>query len=174
MKLEIQVWFRNPILRKKAEEFVDFKDAEKIEKDMVDFLNSEDNWVWIAGPQLWISKRIFIAQFDKKTSTTVINPKILEFSEKTSVLQEWCLSLFWVWADVERPREIIVEFFTAEWKKRKRKLKWFASKVFQHELDHLDWILFIDRATWKNVSLDKEIDLKKLQLDDIIVDTKSL
>lgn len=168
MELKIQTWFNNPILRKVSDEIVDFKDAKKIEKAMKDFLD-EENWVWLAAPQIWINKKIFIAQFDKKNNTTVVNPKILQFSEKESVMQEWCLSLPWVWADVERPSEVVVEFFTVKWEKRKLKLDWFAARVFQHELDHLDWILFIDRANWNNVNIDDWVDLRKLELEEIIV-----
>ena len=106
MTLKIQTWYNNPILRKISDEIVDFKDAKKIEKEMKDFLNNEENWVGLAGPQVWIMKRIFIAQFDKKRNTTVVNPKIIDFWSKKTISQEWCLSLFWVWADVERSKNI--------------------------------------------------------------------
>lgn len=169
MTLKIQTWYNNPILRKISDEIVDFKDAKKIEKEMKDFLNNEENWVGLAGPQVWIMKRIFIAQFDKKRNTTVVNPKIIDFWSKKTISQEWCLSLFWVWADVERSKNITVEFFNTKWEKKTLKLTWFASLVFQHELDHLDGILFIDRATWENISIDNWVDLKKLQLDKVLV-----
>ena len=119
MKLKIQTGLNNPILRTIWEEIIDFSEAKKIVKEMKIFLANSEDWVWLAAPQVWISKKIFLAQFDKKKTSVIINPKILEFSEKKCVWQEWCLSLPWVFLDIERSKEILVEFQNLKWEIQK-------------------------------------------------------
>ena len=169
MDLKFQKWFNNPILRKISEEFTDFWEVKELDKKIRDFLAAEENWVWIAAPQVWINKRLFLAEFDKKKVTTVVNPKILQKSKTTLIKQEGCLSLAWVWANVERSKSILVEYQDIKWKKISGRLEWFAAQVFQHELDHLDWILFMDRFVWNSIEVDEGVDLKELGLDKLFV-----
>ena len=145
--MKIITWENNPILRKISVTIDDFKDVKKIEKSLKTSLaKHEQNWVWLSAPQIWINKRIFIGMFDKEKLTTVINPKIIKYSQKTEIAQEWCLSLPWLWWDVERSLVIQVEYYTNKWEKVIENLDKFPAKVFQHEFDHLEWILFIDRV----------------------------
>ena len=117
MELKIQTGLNNKILRTVAEEVQDFSEEKNFIKDLKKFLENSKDWVWVAAPQVWYSKRIFLAKFDKKNTSVVINPKILKFSEKKVVWQEWCLSIPWVFWDVERAKKIIVEYFNENWKK---------------------------------------------------------
>ena len=176
MKLEIQRGLNNSILRTIADEIKDFSEAKKNIKSMKEFLKNSDDWVWLAAPQVWISKKIFLACVDqnkdwevlKEKITAFINPKILEFSEKKIVWQEWCLSLPWVFWDVERSKEIKIEYQNLRWETVNKKLLWFWAVVFQHEFDHLNWVLFFDKlANWEFVMdewMTKE-DLKKLDIE---------
>jgi len=165
MSLKIQTWLNNKILRTIADEIVDFSEAKKLVKEMKRFLANSEDWVWLAATQVWIMKRIFLAQLDKKNVTILINPKILQFSDEKILWQEWCLSIPWVFWDVERSKEIFVEFYNLKWEKFNLKLKWFSAVVFQHELDHLDWILFFDKiVNWEFV-MEEWVDLKGLWID---------
>ena len=168
MKLQIQTGLKNSILRAKSEEIKNFSEEKYLIKELKKFLKKSKDWVWLGSPQVWHSKRIFLAQFDKKNTTVVINPKILKFSERKVVWQEWCLSLPWVFWDVKRSKKIVVEYFNEVWKKIKMELKWFWAVVFQHEFDHLNWILFFDKlVNWEFVMdewVTKE-DLEKLDIE---------
>lgn len=177
MKLKIQTWLNNPILRTIWEEVVDFSEAKNIVKDMKKFLEKSEDWVWVAAPQLWISKRIFLACIEedeewnvkKNNITAFINPKILKFSDKKCVWQEWCLSIPWVFWDVERSKEIEVEYQNLKWEIIKKKLWWFWAIVFQHEFDHINWKLFFDRIiNWEFV-MDEWITEKDLNKLDIFI-----
>ena len=160
----IQTWMKNKILRTVSEEIVDFKEARKIEKLIKKTLEEKkDIWVWLAAPQIWINKRVFACKFDKKNVTIVVNPKILNFSPDSRLDQEGCLSLPWAWWYVARPIDITVEFYSSRWEKRLLKLSDFPSRVFQHEFDHLDGILFADKLdgdlTIEDEQLAEELDL---------------
>ncbi len=165
MKLKIKTGLNNKILRAKSEEIKKFSEEKEFIEELKKFLEISEDWVWLAAPQVWFNKRIFLAQFDKKNTTVVINPKILKFSKKLIKWQEWCLSIPWVFWDVERSKKIKVEYFTENWKKIITELKWFWAVVFQHEMDHLDWILFFDKLVWWEFVTDEKItkdDLEKL------------
>jgi len=167
MKSKIQTWLNNKILRAVAEEIKNFSEEKKFIKELKKFLENSEDWVWVAAPQAWFSKRIFLAKFDKEKTTVVINPKILEFSKEKVVWQEWCLSIPWVFWDVERSKEVLVEYFDVKWNKLKLKIWWFWAIVFQHETDHLNWVLFFDKiVNWEFV-MDEwmtEKDLEKLDI----------
>lgn len=163
MKLQIQTGLNNKILRKKAEEIKNISDEKEFIEELKKFLKKSDDWVWVASPQVWFSKRIFLAQFDKKNTTVVINPKILKFSEKKVVWKEWCLSLPWIFWDVERSKKIVVEYFNENWKKIKMELKWFWAIVFQHEFDHLEGVLFFDKLVNWEFEMDKKMTEKDLE-----------
>ncbi len=109
--------------------------------------------VWIAAPQVWRTIRMFaFTQFNmkgKKRKQTMegvmINPTILSKSSGTEIAEEWCLSLPWVWWDVERVDMVVVEYTTLQWKKEMHKAYWYNARILLHEIDHLDWVLFIDK-----------------------------
>lgn len=106
--------------------------------------NWEQIWVWVALPQVWINKTGFIIDY-KNLKEVVINPKIIWKETNQYIFEESCLSL---WKDVKikisRSNYIIVEYINLQWKLIKKELKWFESRVFQHEYDHLIGKLIID------------------------------
>ena len=164
METKIETWLNNPILRK-ISEIVETKEIKKIDKVLRDYLVSKkDEWVWLAAPQLGINKRIFLCKFDKKNVSTIVNPEILYFSDETEVHQEWCLSLPWVWWEVERPIMIQVRYQDIKWKEKILNLKDFPARVFQHEFDHLNWVLFYDKVIW-DLQIDEGTDLKGLWIN---------
>ena len=100
----------------------------------------------ISANQLGYDCRVFIMRGETKDKTLMcINPKIKEFSEDMNTMEEGCLSIPDVFARVVRPSEIVVTFQNELNEEETQSLEGLTARVFQHELDHLDGILFIDR-----------------------------
>ncbi len=151
--LKIEFGKDNEILRKVSEAITkqDFKQNLKLWKQMLKYIKNPENWwVGLAAPQIWINKRIIVVSLlkdweDENYMTIImINPEILEYSEEKSISKEWCLSLPWEKGEVKRYSEIKLRFFDENFKEQIIKLSWLRSFIVQHEIDHLDWILFID------------------------------
>jgi peptide deformylase len=154
MRFTVQTWNNNPILRQKSEpiEKSEFKKYALLWDEMIKFIKDPDNnWVWLAAPQVWIGKRLIcvclMKTYDDKSYKTIlmINPEIISHSSDFDIDNEWCLSVpkkFW---DVARAKRIKVRFFDGKWKENVLLLDWIASRIIQHEVDHLNWILFTDK-----------------------------
>jgi len=160
----IQTWLNNPILRKKSEEVEVFdEELEEFAHILFEAMKLYD-WVWLAAPQIWINKRIIAAcQLDKKLKKIIfadvlVNPKIVEKSPKTQVNEEGCLSLPGIEAEVERSLKVKVIYQDIKWKKHEINAVGYNAAILQHEIDHLDWILFLDKAKNK----EKDLNLGKL------------
>jgi peptide deformylase len=108
--------------------------------------------IGLAAPQVGINKRlmIFNESGDKKKwldEAVFVNPQIVESSEAKEVLGEACLSFPDMDGDVLRPKWVKVEALNAKGKKMKKKFTGFTARLFQHEYDHLDGVVYIDRLT---------------------------
>lgn len=106
--------------------------------------------IGLAAPQVGINKRLMIynESGDPKKwidEVILVNPKIVERSESVDIETEGCLSFPGMNGDVERPKWIKVEAFSATGKKIKKKYSGWEARIFQHEYDHLDGIVYIDR-----------------------------
>jgi len=125
----------------------------------------------LAAPQVGIPLRFFIMKEAKSRedfSTAIlrkmINPRIISKSEKTCTEEEGCLSILRendrpVYADVERPETIVVEWTDENGTRQEREFSGISARAFQHELDHLDGILFIDHLP----PVKREIVMKKVR-----------
>jgi len=109
----------------------------------------QNNGVGLAAIQIGEPARIIICEIDDKFYT-FINPEIIKFFSETSIMEEGCLSLPNIYGEVERPEKIIVRAINFDGKKIKLKAFGLLARVIQHELDHLDGELFIDKA--KNIT----------------------
>ncbi len=146
----------NPILRKKAKAVSDFKNPET--QHLIDNLIAtvqEINGVGIAAPQVYESLRIFIlashpsARYPKAPPmkpTPVINPKILSHNQEIAKDWEGCLSVPGIRGLVSRFKTIKVEYYDRKGKKVQKSFSDFVARIFQHEFDHLEGILFVDRV----------------------------
>jgi peptide deformylase len=106
----------------------------------------------LAAPQVGINKRLMVYNEygDAKQwmhETVMINPKIVEFSDATDVENEGCLSFPEIRGDILRPKWIKIEAYNTKGKKFKKKFKGWEARIFQHEYDHLEGKVFIDRLT---------------------------
>jgi peptide deformylase len=110
------------------------------------------NGVGLAAPQVGINKRLMVynehGDAQKWMSEVImVNPRIVEYSEATDVEQEGCLSFPDMGGDVERSKWIKVEAQNLKGKKIKKKFRGWEARIFQHEYDHLDGKVYIDRLT---------------------------
>lgn len=125
--------------------------------------------VGLAAPQVGISKRIMVYNdtgdpVKWMKENIFINPRIVEYSAATDVENEGCLSFPDMNGDVERSKWIKIEAKNLKGKKIKKKLKGWEARIFQHECDHLDATLFIDRLSEEGQS---EV---QPRLDELIAD----
>ncbi len=136
----------NPILRKVSSKHEKItKKTLKFIKDMVETL-IVDNGAGIAAPQVGVNTRIVIVTINKKQILPLVNPEILDMSQETDIDTEGCLSLPGKWGPVERASEITLRFTDTTGRQVTMKLKDFEARVVQHEVDHLNGILFVDHV----------------------------
>lgn len=144
------------VLRQKAKEVLP-KDigSKKIKTTLSKMrraLHVEPDGVAIAAPQVGGSLRIFMVkdlpdqQAGEKKDLVFINPEIIKKSQKKKKLEEGCLSLRWLYGEVLRHEKVTLTAFNEEGKKIKIGAEGLLSQIFQHEVDHLNGILFTDKA----------------------------
>ncbi len=138
--------YGDPILRQKAKkvEVID-ENLDEILEEMIETMYMGDG-VGLAAPQVGLSLRMFVMDYGEGP-IKVINPEILEKSEEKAIEEEGCLSLPEIFEDVERSVWIKTRFQSEEGEWVEREFKDYQARVFQHEYDHLDGILFIDRIS---------------------------
>jgi peptide deformylase len=123
----------------------------KLVADMSAALAKEDDGVAIAGPQIGVNKRIFLVSKKlkpnpKNQDLVFINPVIKQTSKKKVVMEEGCLSVRWLYGKTKRAEKMTIEAYDELGKKFTRHGSGVWAQVFQHEIDHLNGILFIDHA----------------------------
>lgn len=152
--LKIQTWTENEILRKVSDEIKpdEFNKYIKLWKEMKKYIKDPDNWwVWLAAPQVWYNKRLIVVSLlkdreDEKFPTVIMmNPIIIDSSEETCIEKEWCLSVPWKKWDVLRPKNIKIAYIDDNKKQVLLYLTWLSARIVQHEIDHLDGVLFVDK-----------------------------
>lgn len=139
----------NPILHKIAKPVpiknIADPELQNIINDMKETLNATPNGIGLAAPQIGQSLRIFIVKIPEYEGV-FINPEVIEEGERTTILEEGCLSIPTIYGPVVRPRTIKVKAYDANGKLFKVRAKAMLARVIQHELDHLKGTLFIDKA----------------------------
>lgn len=136
--------FGDPVLRQKAGEVEKITDVHRrLAADMLDTMRDAPG-VGLAGPQVGVLERIFVWETDEEHGV-VINPVVVESSSETFSDEEGCLSLPGIVYEVERPFAITIEGLDLDGEPIRMEVEDFRARVFQHEIDHLDGVLFIDR-----------------------------
>jgi peptide deformylase len=141
----------------------------KILKNMKNALSGEDDGVAIAAPQIGVPLRIFVvsgkillnSDGERGEDKVFINPVIKKVSKKKEEMDEGCLSVRWKYGVVKRSTNASVQAYDEEGNIFLHNATGLLSQVFQHETDHLDGVLFTDKA--KNL---RDIDPKELKKND--------
>jgi peptide deformylase len=137
--------YGDSVLRMKAREVETFDDdLERLVERMTRLMH-EANGVGLAATQVGVLRRLFVFTEDGE-DRVVVNPVITKTSKETEVDEEGCLSLRDVLVPVERAQRVTIEGVDAKGESVKLELELPASRVVQHELDHLDGVLIIDRT----------------------------
>ena len=137
--------YGDSILRMKAREVESFDDdLGRLVERMTELMH-EASGVGLAATQVGVLRRVFVF-LDDGEDRVLVNPTITKTSKESEVDDEGCLSLREVLVPVERPRAVTIEGFDAKGEPVTFELEPPASRVVQHELDHLDGVLIIDRT----------------------------
>ncbi len=140
-------------------------DAEQLEKDLIEFMKL-NNGIGLAANQVAMTKRVFvmgsenIAGFPQPFA--LFNPRIIESSQEQVLDKEGCLSYPGLFLMVKRPKWVVAEYQDTKGNLHEIKIDGYLSKCFQHELDHLDGICFVDKVSQLKLNLAmKKIGKKK-------------
>ncbi len=154
----------DPVLREVAlpipPEEITSKRIEKMIKLMQQALHAEDDGVAIAAPQIGESLRLFVAKGDVLAMTKkkgvdpkqelsdliFINPEIIKVSKKKKTMEEGCLSLRYLYGQVERHEKVTIKAYDETGRAVTAGASGLLAQIFQHEIDHLNGILFTDKA----------------------------
>ncbi|HEY0810719.1 MAG TPA: peptide deformylase [Longimicrobiales bacterium] len=148
MKLPVRI-LGDPVLRQRANEVAEVSEVTRqLIRDMFETMYAEEG-VGLAAPQVGISERIIVVdpQQDDLPAFALINPEILEASKETEKGEEGCLSIPGLRELVERSQRVVVRGLTPEGQARQLDLEGLPARIIQHEVDHLDGVLFIDRVS---------------------------
>jgi peptide deformylase len=158
MSLRKIVTLPEPVLRRKARAITSFdKNLQAVIDDMVETMRDAPG-VGLAAPQVGLSERLIVVEYYERDEEeeneeatkklfAVINPEIVKSSEEMIAGVEGCLSIPGLVGEVERHAEVQVRGLNRHGKPMKIKAKGWLARIFQHEIDHLNGVLFPDRAT---------------------------
>lgn len=150
----------NKILRQKAKEVpvkeIKSKKIQAVIKRMAEILPAAKDGVALAAPQIGESLRIFIVKqpildsktpdAEKKPPLVFINPVIEKISQKKRLVSEGCLSTINVFGVIKRAEKVRVSAYDENGKKFTRGASGLLAQIIQHEMDHLEGVLFVDKA----------------------------
>jgi peptide deformylase len=161
MALKEIITVPHPTLLKKARKVTDFgPQLQTLVDDMLETLRSAPG-VGLAAPQVDVPLRLVVIEFGDEEDETVpsklysiINPEITRHSQETVIGTEGCLSVPNLVGDVERYESITIKALNRQGSPIKVKARGWLARIFQHEIDHLDGIIFTDLATqvWEPVT----------------------
>jgi peptide deformylase len=143
----------DPVLRKKAAKVEKItRDTQKLIDDMIDTMHKAQG-LGLAAPQIGVSQRIAVVEIEELDEQgqlqtrlyTFVNPEIVRRSEETWEHAEGCLSIPGWRGDVERPLTITVKALDRSGARQRFEASGMLARAIQHELDHLDGVLYIDK-----------------------------
>ncbi len=138
--------YGDPALRLKAHEVTEFDDDLRRLVDRMIELMHDAQGVGLAATQVGVLRRLFVFEPDEEGPRAVVNPVVAQRADGTATDEEGCLSLQGVRVPVERSVSIVLEGKDPNGEDVHVELDEYASRVVQHELDHLDGVLIIDRT----------------------------
>lgn len=151
-KKQIKI-YGDPVLRKKAYEINEITpEIKTLISDMTRIMLQAPG-IGLAAPQVGVSKRLIIVTFgldeDRPHPRPLINPEILWHSDQKEEMEEGCLSLPGITGDVARWTDLVVCATDSNGIRSEFDVHGITARIIQHEMDHLDGVLFIDRITLK-------------------------
>jgi len=161
------VLLADPVLRQKAEPVkkVD-EDIRHLLDDMVETMYDAVG-IGLAAPQIGISKRLIVMDCAKDDNPPeiwkMVNPEIIRRSDETSKIEEGCLSIPGYNGDVARPAEVDVRYLDSDGNLQEMTATGLLAACVQHEIDHLDGVLFIDHLS----RLKRDMILRKIAKDPV-------
>jgi len=170
------VVYGSPILRKVAKEVdADYPNLQALVSDMFDTMHKADG-MGLAAPQIGKSIRIFVVDATslvdedpglKDFRKVFINPKIQLLGDETIVMNEGCLSLPKIREDVDRHNKLKISYYDENWNFFEEIYEGLKARVIQHEYDHLDGIMFIDKINplRRKLLKGKLYDISKCKVD---------
>ncbi len=150
--------YGDPVLRKESET------VEKIDESILEIIDNmvetmyDAPGVGLAAPQVGINKRIFVIDTDGELKK-IINPEFVEKSEKMEEGEEGCLSIPGIYKKVKRPARVKIKYTNEKGEEVTEEAQGLYAKALQHESDHLDGVLFVDKVS----NLTKKLIAKKLE-----------
>lgn len=155
MSLRKIITVPDSVLRRKAHKVTDFgADLQVLIDDMVETMRQAPG-VGLAAPQVNVSQRVIVVEFGDEEDEqvpaklyTVVNPEIVRPSQVIEKGTEACLSIPGFLGEVERASSLTVKGQNRHGQPIRIKAKGWLARIFQHEIDHLDGVLFTDRALW--------------------------
>ncbi len=164
----------DPILRKESVLVEKVNDEiRKLLDDMLETMYAAPG-IGLAAVQIGVLKRVIVMDMSKKDEKKnpyfIINPKIISKSKELASYEEGCLSIPNQFAEVERPKKCIIQFLDYDGKKQELNAEGLLATCIQHEIDHLNGILFIDYLSkLKKDLILKKAEKKKKEINRVIV-----
>jgi peptide deformylase len=137
------------VLRRRAEEIPEVDDSlRKLIRDMFETMYDAEG-IGLAGPQVGVDQRVIVVDVREEGTTplALINPRIVESAADTDKAEEGCLSIPGVSGVVERPTRVVVEALSDTGAPVRVEAEGLLGRCLQHEVDHLDGVLFVDRLS---------------------------
>ena len=146
------VLYPDPVLRRETAEFEAFDEELRAIVDGMLARMFESQGVGLAAPQVGLSRRLFVLNEEgdagkPELNRVLVNPVITARRGKRVKHEEGCLSLPGIYAEIERPERCTVEYHDASGEKHVEEFDGFVSRIVQHEYDHLEGVLLVDRMT---------------------------
>ena len=164
----------NEILRKKSLPVEKFdEDLQQLMKDMLDTMYAAPG-IGLAAIQIGVPKRVIVLDLSSKDEPKnpmyFINPEIITKSESKSTYEEGCLSVPGQFAEIDRPDKCHIKYLDYNGQQKEIKAEGMIATCIQHEMDHLEGILFIDYLSkLKKTMIVKKLSKQKKELERIIV-----
>ena len=156
------VRYNDPVLRKKGEPVKAFDASISLLSDQMVATMHTASGIGLAAPQVGSLKRVVVLDIDREETKTgplfMANPEIVEASDEDVIYEEGCLSVPDHYSDVARPAKVKVRYLDRDSKTQELACEGLLATCVQHEIDHLDGILFIDHIS----SLKRNMILRKL------------
>ena len=155
MALRTIVTLPDEVLKRKAHAVTKFDEKlQTLIDDMIETMRAAPG-VGLAAPQVAVSERVIVVEYPENEEDeeaepklyVLVNPEIVKASNETVVNVEGCLSIPNIVGEVERAQAITVKGQNRHGKPVRLKLKDWTARIFQHEIDHVNGVLFTDRAT---------------------------